>query len=975
MPRGPASPVARREPAVHIGMVTLIEPTRSKPDRRGRALGLWVGVAIVAALFLALTPAQPARAATTDDWPTYLHDPGRSATTSDTTLGPSNAAGMARSWLFSTGSVVAASATVVAGTVYVGSWDGYEYAIDAGTGVQKWRTFLGITTGNATCLPQTAGITSAATVEGGVVYVGGGDSYWYALDAATGSVLWRVFTGDNSATGGHYNWSSPLLSNGFAYIGVASFGDCPLVQGQLLQVSLSTHQVVNTFNVVPNGQVGGGVWTSPALDPASNTVYITTGSVGDPSQTLSGAMLALDATTLALKGSWGVPRPSPTSGFDADWGTSPIVFNDATGRQLVAATNKDGITYAFDRNNVSAGPVWQQQIAVGGDCPTCGEGSVSSGAFGNGLLYMAGGNTTINGVAAAGSVRALNPSTGAIIWEHADAAPVIAALAYGNGLVFAGAGPTFEVLDAASGTQLWSYATRGDIYGAPSIANGIVYAGSTDRAVYAFGLAVCPAGWTCADIGNPAPQGGQTVSNGTWVLAGGGTDIWDTSDQFHYVWQSVPADATLSARFQTQTNTDQWAKAGVMLRQSTDPASAYYAFEVTPVNGLVVQYRATAGASAVQTANPWGTVPAYLAVGRSGNTFTAYSSSDGQAWVAVAGSTVTLSTSGPMLAGVAVTSHDSTQLCMVTADSVTLSQAASTLAIATAATPTAGVAFPFTVTAKDPFGKPDPNYAGTLHFSSTDQSAGVVLPPDSTLTNGQGTFSATLLKAGSQTITATDGAHSATLTVTVNAAPASHFTLATTAAPSATAGTSFSFKVTAQDPWGNTDPAYAGTVHFTSSDSSPGVVLPANATLASGSRTFSATLDRAGSQTVTATDTATPSIAGNVTVVISPASAASLRLTTPASTTVNQAFDVKVALMDRFGNVASGYRGTVHFSTSDMMAQTLGQMPADYAFTTADAGTHTFAVSLMTPPSQTITVTDTANATLTDTSPPITVNP
>jgi outer membrane protein assembly factor BamB len=949
-------------------------PSRVLPtlDRGRRALGMWVGIALLASLCWALTPAQPAHAATSDDWSTYLHDPGRSAASSDTTLGPANAAGMGRLWSFSTGGVVAASATVVAGTVYVGSWDGYEYAIDAGTGVQKWRTFLGITTGNAVCFPQTAGITSAATVQGGAVYVGGGDAYWYALDAATGSVMWKVFTGDNSATGGHYNWASPLLSSGFAYIGVSSFGDCPLVQGRLLQVSLSTHQVVNTFNVVPNGQVGGGIWTSPGMDTASNTVYITTGSVGDPSQTLSGAMVALDATTLALKGSWPVPRPAP--GFDGDWGTSPIVFNDAGGRQLVAATNKDGITYAFDRNNVSGGPVWQRQIAVGGECPTCGEGSVSSMAFANGLLYAAGGNTTINGVAAAGSVRALNPSTGAIVWEHADAAPVIPALGYANGLVFAGAGPTFEVLNAASGAQLWSYATGADIYGAPSIANGAVYAGATDQKVYAFGLAVCPAGWTCGDIGNPTPAGGQTVSNGTWVLSGGGTDIWDTSDQFHYVWQSVPADAMLSARVQTQTFTDQWAKAGVMLRQSADPASAYYAFEVTPSNGLVVQYRATTGASALMAANPWAGVPAYLAVGRSGNTFTAYSSNDGQAWVAVDGSTVTLPTSGPMLAGLAVTSHDPTQLSVVTADSVTLNQPASPLTMATAATPTAGVAFPFTVTAKDPFGKPDPNYAGMLHFSSTDPTAGVVLPPDSRLTNGQGTFSATLIKAGSQRITASDGVRSATLTVTVNAAPASHLTLATTAAPTAMAGTSFSFKVIAQDPFSNTDPSYAGTVHFTSSDSSPGVVLPANATLVSGQRTFSATLDRAGSQTITATDTAKPSIAGNVAVAISPAGAAILGLTTPASTTANQPFNVTVSLMDRFGNVAAGYTGTVHFRTSDMLAQTLGKLPADYAFTAADAGTHTFAVSLMTPPSQTITVTDAANASLSATSAPITVN-
>ncbi len=89
----------------------------------------------------------------------------------------------------------------------------------------------------------------------------------YALDAATGSILWKVYTGDNSATAGHYNWSSPLIYNGYAYIGVASLGDCPLVQGQLLRVDLNTHQIVNIFNVVPTGQVGGGIWTSACWGP------------------------------------------------------------------------------------------------------------------------------------------------------------------------------------------------------------------------------------------------------------------------------------------------------------------------------------------------------------------------------------------------------------------------------------------------------------------------------------------------------------------------------------------------------------------------------------------------------------------------------------------------------------------------------------------------------------------------------------
>ncbi|HZI44818.1 MAG TPA: cellulase family glycosylhydrolase, partial [Ilumatobacter sp.] len=154
------------------------------------------------------------------------------------------------------------------------------------------------------------------------------------------------------------------------------------------------------------------------------------------------------------------------------------------------------------------------------------------------------------------------------------------------------------------------------------------------------------------------------------------------------------------------------------------------------------------------------------------------------------------------------------------------------LVLSTTSTPIAGTEFSFTVTARDQYGDTDAAYAGTLHFTSSDTSDGVVLPPDSTLSGGQGTFAATLRRAGSQTITATDsatGSITGTLTVVVRASSTTRLELATTDAPRV--GTSFSFTVTAVDQFGNTDAGYAGAVRFTSSDTSAGVVLPADSTL------------------------------------------------------------------------------------------------------------------------------------------------
>jgi outer membrane protein assembly factor BamB len=591
-----------------------------------------------------LTPAKAAAG----DWSTYLHDVQRTGAAGDTILSPANAARLTSNWVFKTGGPIASSPTVVGGTVYVGSWDGYEYALNASTGAMLWKTFLGQTT--APCYPQLAGVSSAADVENGVVYVGGGDSNWYALDAATGNVLWKVFIGDN--TKGWYNWASPLIYNGYAYVGVSSLGDCPLVPGQLLQVNLTTHQIANTFNFVPTGQYGGGIWTTPALDTATNTVFVSTGTRNQPGQTLSEAVVALDASTLALKSSWALPTSAET--VDSDFASTPILFTDTNGNQLVAAINKNGIAYVFNRNNVAAGPVWSQKIDIGGSCPQCGDGSASSAAFGNNTLFMAGGNSIINGQGYKGSVSALDPATGNIKWQHGTTGQVIPALAYSNGLVFDGAGSTFEVLDAATGTRLYSYTTGNLLYAAPSISNGQVFTGGTDNNVYAFGLPStipptptpdpnCPTGWTCQDIGSPTPAGSESVSGTTWTANGGGAGVSGTADQYRFIEQNVSGNTQLTSQVVSQTATGVSAQAGLMIRQSSDPASPYYAIFLKPQNKLVVQYRLTfGGATTTVTRASGGTPPLYLEIQRVGDRFQPAVSSDGATYTLVPGGTITI---------------------------------------------------------------------------------------------------------------------------------------------------------------------------------------------------------------------------------------------------------------------------------------------------------------------------------------------
>src|SRR6266550_1606995 len=188
--------------------------------------------------------------------------------------------------------------------------------------------------------------------------------------------------------------------------------------------------------------------------------------------------------------------------------------------------------------------------------------------------------------------------------------------------------------------------------------------------------------------------------------------------------------------------------------------------------------------------------------------------------------------------------------------------------------------------------------------------------------------------------------------------------LRVTAPATAIAGDPVSVTVVAENVQGTPVTSYSGTVHWTSSDTSSGVVLPADATLTGGQGTFQVTLTKAGAQTVTATDTQTATLTGQASLTVRAAAAASLTLAAPSSVTMNQAFNVTVTAKDRFGNLATGYTGAVHFSTSDISP--LARMPADYSFAAADAGVHTFSVTLQTPPSQSVTVTDKTNAALTD---------
>ena len=290
---------------------------------------------------------------------------------------------------------------------------------------------------------------------------------------------------------------------------------------------------------------------------------------------------------------------------------------------------------------------------------------------------------------------------------------------------------------------------------------------------------------------------------------------------------------------------------------------------------------------------------------------------------------------------------------------------------ATAVTPTAGASLNLSggggfigsanvvrIAALDPYGNVATSYNGTVHLASSDPNS--TASADAALVNGVGTFTLTATTMGSQTLTANDvNTPSISGTETVNVTPGwgVRFTM-TPLAGTMAAGQTQTTTLTIYDAFGDVSTVFNGYVTIRSSDPrgafSYVYVSPADA----GVKTIPVTLYTAGTQSVTISDYVNPGTTiTQPNITVTPLSASSISVTPLVGGVAGTAQNVTVTAHDMYGNVATGYSGTVSFATSD----TLASLPANYTFTAADAGTHTFPVTLKSSGGQTFNVQDLAN--------------
>jgi outer membrane protein assembly factor BamB len=459
----------------------------------GVALTLFATAALAGDVVIGRQPGQRVRGPQADSdtltaWPKYCG----SLTMSGEPVGfsnitPATAHNLALAWQVKLSGPIASAPSIFKNRIYIGDWGGMETALDTLTGSVVAQANLGMTNAPQ-CTPSSLGITSSPAIVGSRLYLAGGDDSFYALDAATLTVIWKEKLGDNSAGGGYYGWSSPAIVGNRIIQGVASNCDTPFVPGRLVALDLDRGLEAASADFIADGKVGNGVWTSPAIDLTSRKIFVTTASGLDYNDGLGYSIIRLNLDTFAIEDSWKL-KLDPDNIWDADWGSSPTLFTDGAGRALVGAGHKDGHYYAFDRNNLAAGPVWMADVARTGEVPQDGDGTLSTAAFDGTRLYVGGGIPADNAdPLAGGSVVAVDPNNGAILWRQTMPGTVIAPVSTVHGVVFAAGGNLVEAFDGTTGNVLWSYRTAAPIYGGIAIAGDTVYVGDLAGKLYAFRL-------------------------------------------------------------------------------------------------------------------------------------------------------------------------------------------------------------------------------------------------------------------------------------------------------------------------------------------------------------------------------------------------------------------------------------------------------------------------------------------------------
>lgn len=416
-----------------------------------------------------------------------------------------------------------ASPTVADGTVYIGGWDGFMYALDQATGTMKWRFHVPDAPG-ATFGPI---VSTAAVAEGSngtpLVIFGAGPRI-FALRASDGSVAWQHYVGaltsgaptDPDAVPALADdpaevESSPVVWNNVVYVGMDVHDQVTSrtagVRGGLLALNLQdgtlkwkweAERYGRGLTLLPEPVDGGcgGVWSSPTVDVERKQIYVATANCYTAR---ADNQIPLEEVA-ALRPSDGTPiwrffphqpgenhdlQPGAERNDDVDFGATPNLFGDVLG-----AGNKDGRYYVLDP---ATGKLVRRSNQVSVPGPNVG-GFIGSTAISGRNVF--GGtaigappsyhslNVDAKGVTGRPDALVPNPtepnleSSGMVRWQ-APVVPTYGASAVSNDVAFAGAlDGILRAFHTDTGAILWASPTLGPISSGPVVVGDMVFVGS-----------------------------------------------------------------------------------------------------------------------------------------------------------------------------------------------------------------------------------------------------------------------------------------------------------------------------------------------------------------------------------------------------------------------------------------------------------------------------------------------------------------
>ena len=417
-------------------------------------------------------------------------------------ISPENVGQLRKHWEFKPAAQANGTPAIVDGVVYATS-NGGSYALDADSGQVLWQN-----------LDLRA--TSSPTFDDGSLFIHGVRGDLARLDAGTGAVVWTTRSDENPFTSGY---SSPTVVDRYVIIGVSSNEEGTAAsdatfRGAVVAFDRETGERLWRHDTAVAPYNGVGVWSTVTIDMETRRVFATSGNnYTGQAGPASDAIFALDLdtgdsiwTTQLTEGD--VFTVLNARGPDSDFGTNPTLFeveSNGVTRRMLGAGQKSGVFWALDRDTGEV--VWETPLTSGSELIG---GVLNNGAY-DGERILVASNERSTGD---GTLFALDPATGSVLWQQPLASWVWAPITIANQVAFVATSDQMRAYDVANGEELFAFPSEGTITSGAAVADGRVYFGSgmayivgapTSR-VYALSLP--------GDDPGPAPEPTRTPDAG-----------------------------------------------------------------------------------------------------------------------------------------------------------------------------------------------------------------------------------------------------------------------------------------------------------------------------------------------------------------------------------------------------------------------------------------------------------------------------